>query len=248
MVVVDGTGSVRKPDSLMMRHAVLWDTETIRVQYPASILAPFRYDQSVQQGTVATEQAIRGVLDGCPNTHVHVLAHSQGSRIAGDAIANLATENVDTKRISADLYSDPRHPGSGIETVLPGLLPGVTMSGERGTTGEAVINQHCLQGDPICDMPEPLQEPWRIPDAALGFLFKHNNFPATQPEIVSRSEITPAPMLLPEFDPLPLPKLRDLIDYIPPVPTVPLPPLQLPDMNAGSSNIIPSAIAAFGHL
>jgi hypothetical protein len=86
------------------------------------------------------------------------VGHSQGARVAGDAIAELYAEGLDTSFITAELLSDPRQPITGIEVVFAGLrVPGYVMTGERSSFGGAVVFQRCTAGDPICDFPNSWQ-------------------------------------------------------------------------------------------
>uniref|UniRef100_UPI003D8DB0CB cutinase family protein n=1 Tax=Gordonia sp. B7-2 TaxID=3420932 RepID=UPI003D8DB0CB len=91
--------------------------------------------------------------------------------------------------ITGELYSDPRQAGNkegrGIELSLVGVIPGLTMQGSRGTDDEdpgfGELNDNvtsvCVDGDPICDLPDPLYDPIGAIDGLLGYFTKHGLYP-----------------------------------------------------------------------
>ncbi|MCR5979924.1 PE-PPE domain-containing protein [Gordonia jinghuaiqii] len=96
---------------------------------------------------------------------------------------------VNTEGLSGELYSDPRRTGDktgrGIELSLIGIIPGLTMSGPRGETDadsgfgvlEGSVVSVCVDGDPICDLPDPVHDPIGAIDGLLGYFTKHNLYP-----------------------------------------------------------------------
>lgn len=153
VIGVDGTGSVTDPNSIVKVKA---GPGALIVDYPGSIfpVGLYSYDVSVRKGIDATKLLIYRTLAHNPDATVHLIGHSQGARVAGDAIAELHAEGLDTSFIEADLYADPRTPGTGVEVALAWLrIPGATFSGERGPFGGAQVRQHCTPGDPVCDWP-----------------------------------------------------------------------------------------------
>lgn len=94
-----------------------------------------------------------------------------------------ARRGISAEGLSGELYSDPRREGNddgrGIENVLVGLIPGLTMSGPRpGGFGRVPVTQYCLEGDPICDLPSPVRRPVSALDGVLGYFTKHGYYPA----------------------------------------------------------------------
>ncbi|WP_137809213.1 MULTISPECIES: PE-PPE domain-containing protein [unclassified Gordonia (in: high G+C Gram-positive bacteria)] len=91
--------------------------------------------------------------------------------------------------ISGELYSDPRRAGDktgrGIELSLIGIIPGLTMSGPRGKSEtdsgfgelEGEVVSVCIDGDPICDLPDPIHDPIGAIDGLLGYFTKHSRYP-----------------------------------------------------------------------
>ena len=157
VIVVDGTG--RAGAALLAPEIQPGDTVTY-IDYPATVLWP-SYDQSVQAGS----QALREELADAPDDTL-VIGYSQGSRIAGDVLAEPQSAGV-----SGVLYSDPRQSGSGVETQtwLPGVL-GATMSGERGEF-TVPVESKCISGDGVCE--------WRNDDplgSVVGYLQHHQHY------------------------------------------------------------------------
>ncbi|MCZ0912391.1 PE-PPE domain-containing protein [Gordonia amicalis] len=187
----------------------------IYADYPTTLwpLGATGYDSSVAQGNAATKSAIAGYQTRCSGKPVVVAGYSQGARVAGDVLADIGSgpvevvatdENgdplldedgnpitvvIDPDGISGELYSDPRQAGDktgrGIELSLIGVIPGLTMSGPRGTTGtdagfgelEGRVVSVCIEGDPICDLPDPIYDPIGAIDGLLGYQAKHFLYP-----------------------------------------------------------------------
>lgn len=96
---------------------------------------------------------------------------------------------ISIEQLSGELYADPRQAGDktgrGIELSLIGIIPGLTMSGPRSGTptdrGFGVLDDEvvsvCVEGDPICDLPDPFHDPIGAIDGLLGYFTKHNLYP-----------------------------------------------------------------------
>ena len=156
IIGVDGTGSVGDPNSLVKHRA---GPGAWIIQYPGSIfpLGEYTYDYSVRVGINETKRVIREYRALNPCGTVHLIGHSQGGRVAGDAIEELYAEGMDTSFITAELLSDPRQPGTGVEVALAWLrVPGYTMMGNRGPLGGARVEYVCNTADPICDWPRSI--------------------------------------------------------------------------------------------
>ena len=153
VIGVDGTGSVMDPNSLVKHRA---GPGAWIINYPGAIwpIGAYTYDQSVAIGVRETKRVIREYRALNPCGTVFITGHSQGARVAGDAIAELYAEGMDTSFITAQLLSDPRQPVTGIEVALQWLrVPGYAMRGERSSFGGAQVEQICVPGDPICSWP-----------------------------------------------------------------------------------------------
>lgn len=235
VVGVDGTGGTGGASSLVRLHTDQYlgrpGYEVRHVAYPATFwpLGAYTYDESRRRGAAAARELIESTHQRCPGTRYEGVAHSQGSAVLGDAAADIhAAGTVPDELISVHLLSDPRHPGSGIETVLPGLAPGASMLGERGPHGDQRWSQVCVEGDGICDMPQPLQDPVGWVDSLVGYFTKHPSLygpdridteaPTTGPVVV------PAPSSVP-IAPVPLPGPALLQVPAPPLEPGPLPNL-----------------------
>lgn len=164
------------------------------------------YDRSTEQGIASTASAISSYREACGSeAPVVVTGYSQGARIAGDVLAGIGTGRkfdvantpddpsddvvISDVGVSGELYSDPRQAGDktgrGIELSLIGIIPGLTMSGSRGadstdagfgTVSDRVVSV-CIEGDPICDLPDPVYDPIGAIDGILGYQVKHFLYP-----------------------------------------------------------------------
>lgn len=246
-VAVDGTDSVNQPNTVITRHA----PDAIHIQYPGSIwpVGPYDYDQSVAMGVTETKLVVKEQHTRCPASTIRVVGHSQGSRVAGDAIEQLATEG-DVSYIHGELYSDPRHQGTGIEIMVPLGLPGNRFMGERRGYGNAEVNQVCFTGDPVCNFPDLTEDPVKAFDIISGYANVHSTYPSGTVNEVHADPAPPPVVILPETPSLPpLPNFtepytprpislyiptevqavlpQEVLDWTPPpLPTLPpLPPL-----------------------
>lgn len=195
-VIVAGTNAPRNADGLPTGGVTgvgeRYTKQGYRVQYvdyPTDLwpLGPTPYDEDVTLGKAATERAVAGYQRRCPGKPVVIAGYSQGARIAGDVLSESGNRRgrsaVSADGLSGELYSDPRRDGNadgrGIENVLVGIMPGLTMSGPRpGGFGTVPVTQYCLQGDPICDLPTPAARPLSALDGIAGYFTKHGYYPA----------------------------------------------------------------------
>ncbi|ORM25921.1 PE-PPE domain-containing protein [Williamsia sp. 1135] len=177
------------------------------VEYPGVLwpLGATSYDQSVDEGIANLETAVAAYHAACPERPVVIVGYSQGARIAGDVLSEIgrgqSSVDIDPAQVSGELYSDPRRTGDaqgrGIELILPGVLPGITMSGPREGFGQVRVTQFCVEGDPICDLQDPLHYPLRAVDGLLGYFVKHVTYDddiTTGPDV---SENSPSDVLIP---------------------------------------------------
>lgn len=174
--------------------------KVIKPEYPTTLwpLGTVGYNADVALGTAATKQAIAEYQTNCPEKEVVVVGYSQGARVAGDVLSDLANGRLDDEEFTVDghpgshklskekvrgeLYSDPRQEGSmagrGIELALVGVIPGLTMTGPReGGFGDIPVISYCYKGDPICDLPDLLHDPFGVIDGFVGYFTKHGYYP-----------------------------------------------------------------------
>ncbi|MEE3848853.1 cutinase family protein [Gordonia sp. LSe1-13] len=181
--------------------------EIIYADYPTTLwpLGAAGYDDSVSQGQAATKRAIAQYQYDCGDRPVVVAGYSQGARVAGDVLSDIGNDRDDTvvvvgrdgepvevdidhATISGELYSDPRRAGDktgrGIELSLTGVIPGLTMMGPREGDGprgfdelESRVVSVCVEGDPICDLPDPFYDPIGTIDGLVGYFTKHGLYP-----------------------------------------------------------------------
>lgn len=162
------------------------------VDYPANVwpLGATSYAASAAAGRTAVHRDIAAyrATPGCSESPVVIVGYSQGAAIAGDELHALASDPdqaIATKDsngapiVSGELYSDPRRTGDsrgrGVELSMVGVIPGLGMRGPRGPGGygDIPVLDVCVDGDPICDLPDPLHDPVGALDALLAFGTKH---------------------------------------------------------------------------
>ncbi|MGV9481390.1 cutinase family protein [Gordonia aichiensis] len=161
-----------------------------RVEYPASIwpLGSFGFDNSQAQGVAATLSTVQSYQASCEGKPVVIAGYSQGAGIAGDVLTDIGTHttpgyDISSEGVSGLLYSDPRQAGNlygqGIELVMIGVIPGLTMAGGRSVDdfGGVPVTTVCFSGDPICDLPDPLHDPIGALDGLAGYWVKHGLYP-----------------------------------------------------------------------
>lgn len=161
-----------------------------RVEYPASIwpLGSFGFDNSQAQGVAAALSTVQSYQASCEGKPVVIAGYSQGAGIAGDVLTDIGTHttpgyDISSEGVSGLLYSDPRQAGNlygqGIELVMIGVIPGLTMAGGRSVDdfGGVPVTTVCFSGDPICDLPDPLHDPIGALDGLAGYWVKHGLYP-----------------------------------------------------------------------
>ncbi|MGW5522577.1 cutinase family protein [Gordonia sp. NPDC003950] len=169
--------------------------EIVQVPYSATIwpLGSVGYNASEAEGAANLERAVADYQQACDadgTKKVAIVGYSQGARIAGDVLTDIGQNRpledgtvIDSSRVTGELYSDPRMVGTlwgqGIESALVGVIPGLTMSGPRSGTdyGGLPVTTYCIEGDPICDLPDVLHDPIGVVDDFFGYWVKHNQYP-----------------------------------------------------------------------
>lgn len=180
-----GSGSA-DPDSLHTRGLEdRYASEGYLIEvtdYPASFwpLGTASYDESSRIGYDHMLADITDYNETCPESPIVVVGYSEGARFAGDVLSDIGNNRttIDPALVSGELYSDPRRDGdvtgAGVETRLIGVWPGATMTGSRpGGFGAAAVVSVCVDGDMICDMPDPLHNPVGALDSFIGIALKH---------------------------------------------------------------------------
>lgn len=166
--------------------------DIIPVPYSATIwpLGAVGYNASEAEGRANLEQAVATYQQSCPDSKIVIVGYSQGARIAGDVLTDIGQNRpledgtvIDSSKVTGELYSDPRMVGTlwgqGIESALVGVIPGLTMSGPRSGAdyGGLPVTTYCIEGDPICDLPDVLHDPIGVVDDFFGYWVKHGQYP-----------------------------------------------------------------------
>ena len=128
------------------------------VPYPASVLRPVFYPESLRRGVEAASTALTSYAKSCPRASFILVGFSQGAHIAGDLAAQIGAGHgpvLAERVIGVGLLADPRRPPSGAAPTLPAGVPGQGVLPVRpGGFGELLPNrvvEICAPGDPICD-------------------------------------------------------------------------------------------------
>lgn len=139
------------------------DAVKIDLRYPGGMVAGIWgwnvwFDDSVEQGKASLRQLIKNYESGSRrDIDWTIIGYSQGAVIAGDIASEIdQSDDLDLQsRTEAILYSDPRQPGTGIETRLPGqqLFHGITFSGSRPAFTVVRVVWRWIPGDTIADSP-----------------------------------------------------------------------------------------------
>jgi hypothetical protein len=169
------------------------------VDYPATFwpLGAQSYDANIEVGKAELVRAVKAYQAAC-DTPVVIAGYSQGARIAGDVLADIETHGIEADGLSGELYSDPRRAGdgrgAGAEVNFAGAYPGVVLDGDRDGQFGVPVYSVCIEGDPVCDLPDPLHDPIGAIDALIGFFTKHatyGQYMAADPASYAASIATP---------------------------------------------------------
>lgn len=143
-------------------------------------------DESRPDGVEKLDQLIDNELAGGAVV-IDNLTYSLGSLVGADAINKRALDGKDNSRIRAQIDSDPAYTNTGILVVLEPLAPilgptlGITPTGERvGGFGEATVALRCWTFDLICDLKNPVLDPWGAINSGVGYLTQHGGMDPIQ--------------------------------------------------------------------
>ncbi|MFZ2510311.1 MAG: PE-PPE domain-containing protein, partial [Gordonia sp. (in: high G+C Gram-positive bacteria)] len=200
--ILDENGKVKiVEDAASPYHGADADGNTkeykvLYAEYPTTLwpVGSVGYNEDVALGVASTKYQIAEYQKNCPDKGVVVTGYSQGARVAGDVLSDIAngrdnTVLVDGQEVTlskdgmtGELYSDPRRDGPesgrGIELSMIGVIPGLTMTGARpGGFGGIPVTTYCYEGDPVCDLPDLLHDPFGVLDGLVGYFTKHGYYP-----------------------------------------------------------------------
>ncbi|SUE16644.1 cutinase [Rhodococcus gordoniae] len=201
VLAVDGTRNIDSPDSIdpdsplakiSARYAAP-GTVIEHIRYPAVVVpvpesgssegsGRLAYDESKRIGHQRLRETITVRHGSCPDSELVVLGYSQGASIAGNVLAEIASDDsVPPDRISGVLYSDPRDT-RGVETLFPGeVAPGITLGGGRDDFGTIAVERVCIEGDAVCDGVTPEESEGWLLENVTGYLKLHTTYPDYQP-------------------------------------------------------------------
>ncbi|WP_336818978.1 cutinase family protein [Gordonia sp. MMO-8] len=140
-----------------------------RVRYSASIapVGDVPGDVSRREGERALDRAARSFRRQCPDSRIRIVGQSMGALVAGNVRDRWERDPVMRERTAFTLVSDPRAP-RGIMSMIPSVVPGLTMQGPRPQSSIATSSV-CRTSDAICDIGNPLQDPGHAINAVWGY-------------------------------------------------------------------------------
>lgn len=140
-----------------------------RVRYSASIapIGGVPGDVSRREGEHNLDVAARAFRTRCPDSEIRVVGHSMGALVAGNVRDKWQHDPVMRDRTAFTLISDPRAP-RGIMSMIPSVVPGLTMQGPRPQSSIATSSV-CRTSDAICDLGNPLVDPGHAINAVWGY-------------------------------------------------------------------------------
>jgi hypothetical protein len=239
------------------------------VDYPAAIwpLQQTSHDASVRAGVAAVNRDVRAYHAICPGSRLVIVGHSLGAEVAGDEINALDDDPGIAPAVAGVGYADPRNPAGGVEGSWAGIMPGLTMRGNRKPPVHIRFVEICHANDGICHEPNPLTDPVGAANGLVGYLAGDHGYPIEPaldvdgpdrfipepPRIPGYRPPAPAPVPTPNdltrqaVDPV-LDALPDPADWLPALPGPPGPyrPTPVADLvPAGYAPLLPPAIASF---
>lgn len=177
-----GTGDTIATPQYVTDDASDDDTDVVNMSGDRGWKADFA---PVQGKTKADDSVASGVALGAPSVkqdledgkRVVIKGFSLGSLAAGDLGVYLAKEGVDISNMKFTLISDGHTPETGALVVLQPLKPimgliGIT-PGPREIPSVGLWEYQCINGDAICDLPDPLRDPVTALDNLVGYFTKH---------------------------------------------------------------------------
>ncbi|WP_433334695.1 cutinase family protein [Spirillospora sp. CA-294931] len=150
--------------------------KTYSLPYPANPVGLKTYPPSLRDGVWILRLALRRIISRCPGTNVGIVGYSQGAQVTDLTLR--AIPEVERRVVrGVVLLSDPVNLGHTAHaiTVTPGGQV-VTRKG-KGILGaltdpypadmQARTFDFCIEGDPVCDAPDPLSA-WDLIIAAFS--------------------------------------------------------------------------------
>lgn len=177
-----GTGDTVVAPEHIVKKAAADDTKLIDASTDLGWFADF----SPVQGTATADQSILNAeylagpsvkQDLADGKRVVLEGFSLGALAAGDLGSYLAAQGVDISKVQVTAISDGRMDNTGALIVLQPLKPvldliGISV-GPRTVPSAGHWTIICIQGDGVCDTPDPVRDPVGALDALVGYVTKH---------------------------------------------------------------------------
>lgn len=176
---VQGTG---KPEQLP--PAMPDGRPIVKVPYRAEITPVYGTQTMDQSSAQARESATQTVVAQLQTgKKVELACYSLGCDPAGDVAKNQILAGVTPDQLTARLMSDPKMQHTGVLNVLQPAAPvlsavGITPTGDRDGFGPAQpgqVTEVCFVFDAVCDMKDPLRDPFGALNSIDGYFGRHLN-------------------------------------------------------------------------
>jgi hypothetical protein len=166
-------------------------------------LTGLRFDQSVAQGVVDLDTALRAQLtEADPPSKVVIFGYSQSGTIVTNELRNLAANPATAPpagQLENVVIGDPNRPHGGILSMLPGFripILGVTFNGPMPTDTGYKLVDISFKYDAISDFPQFPIDLLAVANALAGYVYIHGTYPSDNPY-----GYTPAQLLTAMNDP-----------------------------------------------
>lgn len=171
VLLIPGTGDPTGVDQVARTYRWWGHRPVTVVDYPAAfgikvgnrtfrLIGDRTYDDSAALGVQNAEKAAASAVAA---GHAVILnGFSQGANVAMLTAAQLTRRGVVApENLTVVLGADPRFPETGLDTIAPNVLPGVTTGGPRDPSappGVRVVS-YCIRGDSVCGTANPIADP-----------------------------------------------------------------------------------------
>ncbi|HEY7053218.1 MAG TPA: PE-PPE domain-containing protein, partial [Mycobacterium sp.] len=151
-------------------------------------LTGLRFDQSVAQGVVDLDTALRAQLtEADPPSKVVIFGYSQSGTIVTNELRNLAANPATAPpagQLENVVIGDPNRPHGGILSMLPGFripILGVTFNGPMPTDTGYKLVDISFKYDAISDFPQFPIDLLAVANALAGYVYIHGTYPSDNP-------------------------------------------------------------------
>ena len=129
---------------------------------PVNLAGQGTFNESVDLGTEDAVTAATDVYRANPNQPIIVNGYSQSAPVAMNAAYLIHRDSlIPDDKMTVVVGADSRFPNTGVENVVPSLIPGLYTNGDRdpADTGDIRVISYCVRGDATCGVGNPIAHP-----------------------------------------------------------------------------------------